>query len=152
MIQGVLFKELVTHPDERGFFREMLRHSDALFSFGCGQISHSLVYQGVIKAWHYHKHQTQLNYVVNGLIKVVLYDNRAESPSFRERIEFLAGDNQISRIYCFPPGVVHGYKCLNGPMNIIYVTSGVYDLSDEGRIPFDDKEIGYNWFDTSGIK
>ena len=43
------------------------------------------------------------------------------------------------------PGVAHGYHCLQGPMNIIYVTSGTYDLEDEVRIPHDDAEIGYHW-------
>ena len=145
MIHGVEFKELITYPDERGFFREIIRNSDEIFKPGFGQVSHSLVYHGVIKAWHYHKKQTQWNYVVNGLIKVVLYDLRKKSPTSSEMMEFLAGDNQKTRLYCFPPGVAHGYKCLNGPMNIIYITSGEYDPSEEGRIEHDDKEIGYNW-------
>jgi hypothetical protein len=31
LIQGVEIKELVTHPDERGFFREMIRVTDSFF-------------------------------------------------------------------------------------------------------------------------
>lgn len=145
MIQGVEFKDLVTHTDDRGIFREILRNTDEIFKAGFGQVSHSIVYQGVIKAWHYHKRQTQWNYIVNGLIKVVLHDLRKESSTFNETMEFLAGDNQPSRVYSFPPGVAHGYKCLNGPMNIIYFTSGVYITDDEGRIPYDDNQIEYNW-------
>ena len=113
-----------------------------------GQISHSLVFQGVIKAWHYHKTQTQWNYVVNGLIKVVLHDIRDESPTFRETnwncCRSIITD---SKIYSSPPGVAHGYKCLNGPMNIIYITSGIYDPADEGRLEYDHKSINYNWLD-----
>ena len=30
-------------------------------------------------------------------------------------------------------------------MNIIYMTSGVYDPSEEGRMEFNDEIIGYNW-------
>lgn len=145
MIQGVTFRELITKPDDRGFFREVIRSTDPEFEPGFGQLSHSLVYQGVVKAWHYHGKQTQWNYVINGLIKVALYDLREVSPTYREIMEFLAGDNQPARLYCFPPGVAHGYKCLNGPMNIMYITSGQYDPSEEGRIDFDDKEIGYDW-------
>lgn len=145
MIQGVEFKELITYADDRGFFREILRSTDEIFKAGFGQLSHSIVYQGVIKAWHYHKKQTQWNYIVSGLIKVVLHDLRKESPTYNETMEFLVGDNQPSRVYSFPPGVAHGYKCLNGPMNIIYITSGIYEPSEEGRIAHDDKLIGYNW-------
>jgi dTDP-4-dehydrorhamnose 3,5-epimerase len=145
MIQGVIFKDLAVHPDDRGFFVEIIRNTDKIFNADFGQLSHSLVYHGVIKAWHYHKIQTQWNYVVNGLIKVALHDLRKDSPTYKETMEFLAGDNQSVRLYSFPPGVAHGYKCHNGPMNIIYLTSGIYDPNDEGRIPYDDIQIGYNW-------
>lgn len=145
MIYGVAFKDIVTHADERGFFREMIRMTDDCFTEGFGQASHSLVYAGVVKAWHMHKKQTQWNYVLSGLIKVALHDTRKDSPTYHETMEFLAGDNQTARVYKFPPGVAHGYRCLNGPMNIIYITSGVYDLADEIRIPHDDSSINYNW-------
>lgn len=145
MIDGVVYKDLVTHTDERGFFREILRNDDDFVAAGFGQLSHSLVHEGVVKAWHAHRQQTQWNYVAFGLIKVALYDTRPESPTFRETMEFLAGDNQQPRVYVFPPGVAHGYECLHGPVHMIYVTSGTYDLDDEVRLPHDDPGIGYTW-------
>jgi len=145
MIQGVVIKNLVTHTDERGFFREIIRVTDKSFTDGFGQLSHSLVHSGVIKAWHAHRIQGQWNYIVCGLAKVALHDFRPDSPTFNETMEFLAGDDQLAQVYYFPPGVSHGYKCISGPMHIIYVTSGTYDLSDEVRIPQDSPEIGYNW-------
>lgn len=145
MIEGVQVCDLATHADERGFFREIVRVTDPGFSAGFGQLSHSLVREGVIKAWHLHKRQTQWNYVVCGLIKVALHDTRPASPTFRQTMELLAGDDQPACRYSFPPGVAHGYKCIRGPMHIIYVTSGVYDLDDEQRLPQDDPEIGYRW-------
>ena len=145
MIDGVVFKELVTHEDERGFFREIIRVTDDFFAAGFGQLSHSLVYTGVVKAWHAHRQQTQWNYVVSGLIKVALHDTRPESPNYRETMDFLAGDHQPVRTYVFPPGVAHGYRCVQGPMHIIYVTSGTYDSADEIRLPQDDPTIGYEW-------
>jgi len=145
MIAGVVLKDLVTHTDERGFFREILRANDDLLAAGFGQLSHSLVYAGVIKAWHAHREQTQWNYVASGLIKVALHDTREESPTYRDTMEFLAGDNQPARAYAFPPGVAHGYQCLHGPVHMIYVTSGTYDLNDEVRLPADDPAINYDW-------
>lgn len=145
MIHGVIIKELVTHADERGFFREIIRTTDVFFKEGFGQLSHSLVYPGVIKAWHAHKCQGQWNYVAVGSLKVVLCDLRRDSPTFRERAEFIAGDDQPARVYYFPAGVLHGYKCINGPVHVIYVTSGVYDLADEVRLSHDDSSVGYDW-------
>lgn len=143
MIEAVIIKALKTHEDDRGFFREIFRFSEEFKDVSVGQLSHSLVKEGVIKAWHGHKEQSQWNYVVTGLIKVALYDNRANSPTYKETMEFLAGEGQKPCGYFFPPGVLHGYKCLQGPMQIIYVTSGVYDLEDEVRMSV--KIINYDW-------
>jgi dTDP-4-dehydrorhamnose 3,5-epimerase len=145
MIDGVVIKKLVTHSDERGFFRELIRATDPFFTSGFGQLSHSLVETGVIKAWHYHKKQTQWNYPAAGLLQVVLHDARPESPTFGKQMKFLCGDGQPEQVYAFPPGVLHGYKVLKGPVHMLYVTSGTYDLNDEGRLPPDDPFVDYDW-------
>lgn len=145
MINGVVIKDLVTHAAERGFFREIIRGTDDFFVEGFGQLSHSLVYRDVIKAWHAHRRQTQWTYVACGLLKVALHDGRSQSSTYRRTMEFLAGDNQPAHVYSFPPGVLHGYRCINGPAHVIYVTSGVYDLSDEIRIAYNDPEIDFDW-------
>ena len=143
MIDGVIIKKLETHCDERGFFRELIRCTDDFFTPGFGQLSHSLVNAGVIKAWHAHVEQSQWNYIVNGLLRVALYDNREESKTYGELMEFECGNSQEAKVYFFPPGVLHGYKCLEGPMNIIYVCSGTYDLDDEIRM--EHFEVDYDW-------
>lgn len=144
-IVGVEFKEIVSFSDNRGFFSELIRDSDIFANEGVKQISHSLVFQNVTKAWHAHVRQSQWNYVVNGVISVALYDLRKESDTYKNMMTFLCGDHQKKVIYKFPPGVAHGYKCISGPMNIIYFTSGEYDPEDEIRIPHDDINIGFDW-------
>lgn len=145
MIDGVAIRDLVTHIDERGFFREIIRVTDDFFTEGFGQWSHSLMYSGVIKAWHIHKVQVDWWYVASGVIKVVLHDTRSGSPTHRQTMEFLLGDHQLARVLRVPPGVAHGCKCISGPAHLFYITSDVYDPADEGRIPPDDPEIGYDW-------
>jgi dTDP-4-dehydrorhamnose 3,5-epimerase len=54
MIEGVIMKNLIAYSDDRGLFRELIRSTDIFAIEGVGQISHSLVYSGVIKAWHAH--------------------------------------------------------------------------------------------------
>ena len=133
-IDGVIIKLLKTHSDERGFFREIFRFPEQFEDVAVGQLSHSLVKNGVIKAWHGHVYQSQWNYVVSGQIKIELYDNREDSQTFQEKMEFAAGEGAKTIAYFFPPGVLHGYKCIKGPMQIIYLTSGTYDLEDEIRV------------------
>ncbi len=151
MIQGVVFKELVTHLDERGFFREIIRVSDDFFG-EFGQWSHSLIYCGVVKAWHIHKRQTDWWYVAGGVLKVALHDTRRDSKTHRVTADFLMGEHQESQVVKIPPGVAHGCKCISGPAHLFYVTSSVYDPADEGRIPHDDPDIGYDWLKGPEIK
>ena len=152
MIEGVVVKELVTYPDERGYFREVIRQTDEFFAEGFGQWSHSMMNAGVAKAWHIHKIQIDWWYVACGLLKVALYDKRPESKTYRTTMEILLGDHHPARVLRVPPGVAHGCKALNGPVHLFYVTSHVYNPADEGRIPFDDAEIGYDWLRGPTIK
>ena len=46
-----------------------------------------------------------------------------------------------------PPGVAHGYKVI-GPSEasmLVYLTNRLYDPRDEGRLPYDDASINYDW-------
>ena len=152
MIAGVMFKDLVTFTDERGYFREIIRVTDDFFFEGFGQLSVSLMYAGVIKAWHIHKAQVVWWYVATGAVKVALHDTRPASSTYRQTIELMMGDNQPPRVVKIPPGVAHGCKCVSGPAHLFYVTSKVYDPSDEGRILHDDPSIGYDWLKLTFIK
>jgi dTDP-4-dehydrorhamnose 3,5-epimerase len=152
MIADVIIKDLVTYQDDRGFFREIIRITDNFFTEGFGQWSHSLMYTGVAKAWHIHRIQVDWWYVAVGVLRVALHDTRPESPTFRETMEFLLGDNQPSKTIRIPPGVAHGCKCINGPAHLFYITSTIYNPDDEGRIPYNDPVIGYDWVKGPSIK
>lgn len=145
MIKDVVVKNLTTNPDERGYFREIIRTSDDFFKEGFGQWSHSMMHKGIIKAWHIHKIQTDWWYVASGVLKVALYDNRPDSPTYKEIMEIFMGDGQPATVLRVPPGVAHGCRCMSEPAHLLYVTSRIYNPSDEGRIPFDDARIGYDW-------
>jgi len=152
MIQDIDFKTLATHGDDRGFFRELIRSSDGIFAEGFGQWSHSLMFNNVVKAWHYHNIQTDWWYVVSGVLRVGLCDLREQSPTYKATMDFLMGDLQQPRVLKIPPGIAHGCKTVQGPVNLFYVTSHVYDPSDEIRIPHDDPSIDFDWLKGPEIK
>ena len=104
MIHGVEIKNLSTHTDERGFFREVIRVSDPIFPEGFGQWSHTMSYQGVAKAWHVHQKQVDWWYVAVGTIRAALYDTRPDSPTHGETQELLMGDGQPALVLKIPPG------------------------------------------------
>lgn len=145
MIDGIKIIELKTHNDERGFFKEIIRLKNYEDKFTRGQLSHSMVKKNVLKAWHGHKIQSQWNYVVSGLIKVVLYDNNSISKTYKNSHAFYVGEGYSSIAYFFAPGVLHSYQCLIEPMHIIYLTSGTYDIEEEIRIKVNDPSIVYSW-------
>jgi len=145
VIDGAKIIELATHEDGRGFFREIFRFREQFGETPVGQLSHSQVSEGVIKAWHGHVYQSQWNYVISGQIKVVLYDNRENSTTYKKIMEFISGDRVEPVAYFFTPGILHGYKCLRGPMQIVYVTTGIYDLEDEVRLNTEDLNMDYVW-------
>ncbi len=145
LIEGVILKDLVTHKDDRGFFRELVRVTDMFFSEGFGQCSHSLMFDGVIKAWHYHNIQTDWWYVFSGVLRVGLRDIRPNSSTYGQKMDFLMGDLQDARVVKIPPGVAHGCKTIQGPVNLFYITSHVYNTKDELRIAYDDPAMDFDW-------
>lgn len=154
-IVGVEFKQLVSHPDDRGFFREIIRDTDSFFDGNSdesnfAQWSHSKMAINTVKAWHFHHRQTDWWYLPIGLIHTVLIDNRSESPTFGNKLEFFLGEQQYNHaaqtaVVRIPPGVLHGCKVLSPEAHLFYITSQIYDPQDEGRIPFNSAKIAHNW-------
>lgn len=144
MIDGVEVKDLRTHPDERGFFREVIRVTDSFFREGFGQLSHSYMHVGVAKAWHMHEKQVDWWYVPAGALKVALYDLRGDSPTHGRLQELYLGECYSAQVVRIPPGVAHGCRAL-APTHLLYVTSLTYDPDEEGRRAHDDRVIGYDW-------
>lgn len=110
------------------------------------------MHPGTAKAWHVHQKQTDWWYVAIGTLKVALVDTRPDSPTRGELMEFFLGDNHPAQVIKIPPGVAHGCKAIGGLAHLFYITSHTYDPADEGRIPHDDAEIGYDWTAMPDIK
>jgi len=160
-ISGVLFKELRTFPDDRGFFRELVRYNDPFFegtsSERCfAQWSHSKMALHTVKAWHFHHLQIDWWYVPIGFVHVVLYDKREESPTYKRKIEFRLGEddkypNVLSTVVKIPQGVLHGCRVLSDFAHLFYITSRTYDPQDEGRFPFNSELVPHVWGDEAEL-
>ena len=143
-INGVFIKPLDKIPDERGTIYHMLRVDDPLFD-SFGEIYFSLVYPNAIKGWHLHKKMT-LNYaVIQGMIKLVLYDDRDDSLTRGNLMEIFAGEENYILIK-IPPLVWNGFKGIgNKTAMVANCASLLHD--PEGIIRLDpfSEEIPYNW-------
>ncbi len=148
LIEGVRVMPLALWPDDRGYFLEVGRAGQALlggFVPGHMQVSASLTYPGAIKAFHYHLKQSDLWTVAAGMLQVALVDLRRGSPTFGARNTLYIGVLRPWQVL-IPPGVAHGYKVIGeAPALLVYVTNRFYDPDDEGRLPYNDAGINYDW-------
>ncbi|MFX1294022.1 MAG: dTDP-4-dehydrorhamnose 3,5-epimerase family protein [Promethearchaeota archaeon] len=144
MIKGIKIIKLQKILDERGVVMHMLKRTDEYF-IQFGEIYFSCIYPKAIKAWHVHKKMT-LNYaVVVGNIKLVLYDKRENSPTYKQIQEIFMGEDN----YCLvqvPPGVYNGFKAIGNKKAIVAnCATHPHDPDEIVRINPFDKEINYNW-------
>ncbi|NQT49650.1 dTDP-4-dehydrorhamnose 3,5-epimerase family protein [Candidatus Kuenenbacteria bacterium] len=146
MIQDVKIKQLKKFCDDRGFFAEVIKEGEETFQT-VKQTSYTETHPGVIKAFHWHKRQWDVWFVVKGMAQVVLHDLRESSATKGKTQVICAGeDNPV--VISIPPGVAHGYRVLgNKKVGLFYHTSEAYDPNnpDEERIDFDDSRIGFDW-------
>jgi len=151
MIDGVKTKLLRVNPDERGRLMEILRADDDLF-VKFGQVYITTTYPQVVKAWHYHKVQSDNLVAVQGMIKLVLYDPREGSPTKGEFNEFYTGVHHPLLVQV-PHGIYHGWKCISEEEAIIVnVPTEVYHYAspDEFRLPPHGPDVPYDWSRKDG--
>jgi dTDP-4-dehydrorhamnose 3,5-epimerase len=148
LIEGVRLKPYDLWPDDRGYFLEVIRMQQGLagaFPPETTQVSAALSYPATIKAFHFHRLQTDLWVPMLGMFQVALVDLRADSPTFGLKNTLYLGSLRPWQLL-IPPGVGHGYKVIGeGPGVLVYVTNRLYNPHDEGRIPYDDSSIQYDW-------
>ena len=146
LIHGVQVKQLRWIPDERGKLMEMLRRDEPMFE-KFGQVYVTTCYPGVVKGWHYHQKQSDNMVVIKGMAKVVLYDQREDSPTKGLVNEFFIGEDNPMLI-SIPRLVLHGFKAYGSePAYVVNTVTEPYnhEQPDEFRIDPFDNDIPYDW-------
>ncbi|MCX7919878.1 MAG: dTDP-4-dehydrorhamnose 3,5-epimerase family protein [bacterium] len=146
MIKDVKTKQLRVIPDERGRLMEVLRNDDELY-IKFGQIYMTTTYPGVVKGWHLHRVQVDNIVAIKGMIKLVIYDAREDSPTHGEINEFFIGEYNPMLVQ-IPNGVYHGWKCISeSEAIIINCPTEVYHYThpDQVNLPPHGSVIPYDW-------
>jgi dTDP-4-dehydrorhamnose 3,5-epimerase len=144
MIEGVQVIPLKQIHDERGKIMHMLR-ADASHFKAFGEVYFSTIHPGVVKAWHKHKKMT-LNYAVPyGKVKLVLYDGRESSPTFKQVQEiFLSPDNY--QLVIIPPEIWNGFKGVGEFTSIVANCADFpHDPEEIERLEVKTDQIPYEW-------
>ena len=146
LINGVIIKELKPILDERGYLQECFR-SDWPQYEKFGQSYITVAFPNVVKAWHCHKIQTDNMVCISGNAKLVLYDGREESSTYKKINEIFFGEI-TPLLVTIPPNIWHGFKAMGGEkIMVINNPTELYNYSepDEYRLPYDTDDIDYNW-------
>jgi len=144
MIDGIKITPLRQILDERGKVMHMLR-ADAEHFIAFGEIYFSTVDHGVVKGWQQHT-KMHLNYaVISGKIKLVLFDDRKESPSHGEIQEFFMGpDNYF--LLTVPPFIWYGFKGLSTEPAIIANCATIpHEQGEAVKKATTTPDIPYDW-------
>lgn len=133
-IKDVLLTPLkrIAHP--KGEVMHAMKRSSPGFA-GFGEAYFSTVLPGEIKGWKRHRRVT-LNLVVPvGTVRFVIFDGRANSPSFGCFNDYMLGKENYARL-TIPPGLWVAFRGLDENLNMLI------NLADEEHDPVESDNIG----------
>ena len=142
LIDGVQVKEALNVPKSNGYLTEMYRLDWNLGPL-VDQIFQVVLLPGAISAWHAHATTVDRLFVSHGLMRIVLYDGRADSPTRGVVNDFRFGTVRPATVLV-PPRVWHGVmNVVDTPAILMNFPDRAYDYEDPDhwRIPADSAEI-----------
>jgi dTDP-4-dehydrorhamnose 3,5-epimerase len=132
-------------PTEGGAVLHMLRSDSPLFR-GFGEVYFSELRPGNVRAWKKHSEQTQHFSVPVGLMRIVLYDGREQSPTFGALAEVLLGRPGHYGLLRIPPGIWYGFAAQGDkPALIANCTDTPHCPEESERLPADSGRIPFRW-------
>ena len=153
LIDGVSTYEVRHVPRDRGIITEMYRPAWDPTGLPVVHAYQSRLFPGAIGAWSCHARQTDRLFVNQGLLKVVLYDGREDSPTARRINIFHVGDPRPT-LLVVPPGVWHGlHNVGDSDALVVNFPSEAYRYEDPDhyRLPYDTDRIPYRWTGAIGV-
>ena len=147
LIDGVIVKEVRNVAKDNGYLTEMWRDDWALPGASIAQVFQASFEAGSISAWHVHRHATDRLFANHGLLKVVLYDARAGSPT-HGLVNVVRCGTTRPLLVVVPPGVWHGVQNLGSTMALLVNMPDrayQYESPDHWRLPHDTPEIPYSF-------
>jgi dTDP-4-dehydrorhamnose 3,5-epimerase len=144
-IAGVSVTALRQISDDRGAVLHMLR-SDAPDFVQFGECYFSEVLPGAIKGWKRHRMQTQTLAVPVGRIRMVIYDDRAESLTRKALLTIELGRPDAYVRLRIPPGVWYGFACVSElPALMVNCADSPHDPGESDTLALDTHQIPYSW-------
>lgn len=145
LIAGVQVRRALTHADERGTVCEVLDLRWGFTDDPLVYVYHVTIRPGQVKGWVVHRKQNDRLFAYAGVVRIVLYDGRADSDTFGRVNVFHLGEHDRA-LLSIPAGVYHGIRNV-GDRETAFVNlpSQPYqhDDPDKYRLPIDNDVIPY---------
>ncbi len=143
MIEGVKNNLVKSFIDERGFLTQILPEGDDNFKiqriYSTGNFS-----KGTIRGFHKHKKENKAFFIISGSAKIVLVDDRKESPTYKEINTFILSTLNPS-VLSIPTGVYSGWMSLEEGTRIIGISSEFFDKENPDDERIDPHTFGDVW-------
>ncbi len=146
-IDGVQIKQTRHIITGSSITTELFRTDWPELQHSAQHIMQVVMHPEAISAWHHHKKQTDGFFVNMGLVRLVMYDDRNQSPTRGLVNEFRLGHIDPCLVVV-PPGVWHGLQNLQSAASgFLNITDHPYqyDDPDEWRLPADTDVIPYQF-------
>ncbi|HXY92106.1 MAG TPA: dTDP-4-dehydrorhamnose 3,5-epimerase family protein [Acidimicrobiia bacterium] len=108
-IAGVRFRPTRPVPHEDGSVTEIARSSWDDLDREIVQVHVTTTFPGRVRAWGLHRRSTDRLFVVSGLVSIVVYDGREDSPTFGAVNEFRVSERNPGLLQ-IEPFLYHGWK------------------------------------------
>lgn len=143
-IQGLRIQQLVTNSDNRGDLTVLM--SDLYDK--THQTPHVYLVTAAaksVRAWVYHKYQKDRLAYTQGKLRVVLYDLREDSSTYK-KVNVIEVGEKNKVLVTIPPFVVHGVQNYGDhDAQFVNMTTNAYDPAkpDKSRVSKDCSDIPY---------
>jgi dTDP-4-dehydrorhamnose 3,5-epimerase len=147
LIRGVAVKEVKNVVTRYGFLTEIYRREWRLDDAGVDQVFQTVLAPGAVSAWHAHAVTTDRLFVNQGLVRIVLFDSRRDSPTYGLLNLFQYGTVRPGLV-AVPPGVWHGIENVHHePSSLLNLVDRAYSYEDPDhwRLPPDTDLIPYRF-------
>jgi dTDP-4-dehydrorhamnose 3,5-epimerase len=154
-IADVIFRPTRPVPHDDGHVTEVARASWEIVGAPIVQVHITTTLPGRIRAWGLHQRSSDRLFVVSGLVKIVVFDGRKDSPTLGQVNEFAISEKNPG-LLIIPPNLYHGWKNV-GTSEAIIINMPErmynYEQPDALDLPWDSEAAGrlipYEWQDCS---
>ena len=152
LIDGVRIRPATTLHDDRGTLCEILNPAWQLHEAPIVYVYQFTIRPGKVKGWHQHHLHDDRIFLSQGTVKVVLYDDRPDSPTYRMLNEIVRHEHQRT-IMIIPAFIFHAHQNIGGTDALLVsmpTRAYQHDDPDVFRLPLETDAIPYRFEEELG--